>query len=130
MPETNFDLRLRECTLDDAEIVSDLETSLDPNVPVDPVRRRHWWRMTDELEKAMRRVAVEDGAAVAYTSASHELWEADDKRFGVIRPMLRHDGWSDTTFGRLVEVAEQWLQDERGGGARGPVPRDIEREPA
>src|SRR2546425_11789552 len=116
MPETNFDLRLRECTLDDAEIVSDLETSLDPNDPGDPVRRRHWWRMADELEKAMRRVAVEEGAAVAYTSASHELWEADDKkRFGVIRPMLRHDGWSDATFGRLVEAAEDWL---RGEGAR------------
>ncbi len=55
MPKTNFDLRLRECTLDDAEIVSDLESSLNPDDPGDPGRRRHWWRMSDQLEKSMRR---------------------------------------------------------------------------
>jgi RimJ/RimL family protein N-acetyltransferase len=129
MPETNFGLRLRECTYDDAEIVSDLEASLDPDVPgADPVRRLHLWRMSDQLENAMRRVAVEDGSAVAYAGASHELWEPDDKRFGVIRTRLRHDLWNDATYGELVKVAEQWLQSE---GARTSVARvrgNFERE--
>jgi GNAT superfamily N-acetyltransferase len=120
MPKTNFDVRLRECTLDDAEIVSDLETSLNPDDPGDPGRRRHWWRMSDQLEKSMRRVAVEDGKAIAYTSASHEFWEPDDKRFGVIRPMLRRDAWSHAAFSRLVQVAEDWL---RGEGAKIAVAR-------
>jgi GNAT superfamily N-acetyltransferase len=128
MPETDCQLRLRECTLNDAELVADLEATLDPDDPSDPVRRRHWWRMSDELEKAMRRVAVEDGAAFAYASASHELWEPDDKRFGVIRTMLRHDVWNDARYEELVKVAEQWLQSE---GARTSVARirgDFERE--
>jgi GNAT superfamily N-acetyltransferase len=120
MPEANLDTRLRECTLDDAELVSDLETTFDPEDPGDPGRRRHWWRMSDKLEKNMRRVAVEDGAAIAYASASHELWEPDDKFFGTIRTMLRHDRWSDATYGQLVEIAEAWLRSE---GARTSVAR-------
>lgn len=120
MPETDFQLRLRECTLEDAELVADLESSFDPDDPSDPARRRHWWRMSDELEKVFRRVAVADGAAVAYASASHEFWEPDDPRFGVIRTMLRHDVWSDATYGELVKVAEDWL---RGDGARTSVAR-------
>jgi RimJ/RimL family protein N-acetyltransferase len=128
MPETNSQLRLRDCSLDDAELVSDLETSLDPDDASDPARRRHWWRMADELERAMRRVAVDEGAAFAYASASHELWEPDDKRFGMIRTMLRHDVWSDATYGELVRIAESWLQQE---GARTSVARvrgDFDRE--
>jgi GNAT superfamily N-acetyltransferase len=129
MPETNFGLRLRECTYDDAEIVSDLEASLDPDVPgADPVRRLHWWRMSDQLENAMRRVAVDDGTAVAYTSASHELWEPEDRRFGVIRPMLRRDVWTNAAYGRLVEVAEDWLQTEGAATAVARVRGNFERE--
>lgn len=128
MPETNLDTRLRECTMDDAELVSDLETSFDPSDPGDPGRRRHWWRMSDELEKNMRRVAVEDGAAVAYASASHELWEPDDKYFGTIRVMLRHDRWTDTAYAQLVSVAESWLRREEARTSVARVREDFPLE--
>jgi GNAT superfamily N-acetyltransferase len=128
MPETNFQLRLRECTFDDVDLVSDLESTLDPNDPSDPVRRLHGWRMSDQLEKVMRRVAVEDGAAIAYASASHELWEADDKGFGVIRTMLRHDRWDDAMYGELVKVAEDWLRSEAARTSVARVRGDFEKE--
>jgi len=120
MPEASLDTRLRECTLEDADLVSDLETTFDADDPGDPGRRRQWWRMSDKLEKNMRRVAVEDGSAIAYTSATHELWEPDDRRFGTVRTMLRHDVWSDATYAQLVGIAESWL---RGEGALTSVAR-------
>src|SRR5881275_1480859 len=54
-------------------------------------RTPRWWRMTEELERATRRIAVQDGAAIAYIGATHELWPEDEKRFGVVRPLLRSD---------------------------------------
>src|ERR1044071_9664772 len=64
MPDTTFDLELRPATLDDARLVADLETARDPSEAADPARRVHWWRMTDELEKGMRQVAVRKRDAV------------------------------------------------------------------
>src|SRR5690348_7965295 len=112
MPDTTFDLDLRPAELEDARKVADLETTLDTSEPSDPARRVHWWRMTDELEKGMRQIAERDGRAVAYTSASHERWEPEEKRFGTIRMMLSHDIWSEAAYGRLVKAAEDWLRQE------------------
>ena len=111
MPETS-ELELRATTLDDAEKVSDLESALDPEEPSDPSRRRHWWRMTDTLEKGVRRVAERDGAAIAYTSASHELWSADEKRYGTIRLLLAADEWTEGRYAALVRNGEEWLRRE------------------
>src|SRR4051795_6759112 len=111
MPETTFDLDLRPTELDDARKVADLESTLDTSEPSDPARRLHWWRMTDELERGMRQIAERDGSAVAYTSAAHERWEGDQKRYGTIRLMLHHDVWSERSYGRLADVAEAWLRD-------------------
>jgi GNAT superfamily N-acetyltransferase len=112
MPDTTFDLDLRPAMLDDARLVADLETARDPSEPADPARRAHWWRMTDELEKGMRQVAVRNGEALAYTSAAHELWEVDQQHFGTIRTMLRPDIWSEGAYGYLFRVAEDWLRAE------------------
>ena len=112
MPDTTLLPELRPATLDDAGIVADLESLRDPTEPRDPVLLRHWWLMADEHERSMRRVAVRDGAAVAYVGASHELWNPDGKKFGVVRPMLRSDVWSEPVYDGLVEVGEDWLRDE------------------
>ena len=112
MPDTTFDLDLHPAELDDARKVADLETTLDTTEPSDPARRVHWWRMTDELEKGMRQIAERDGKAVAYTSAAHERWEPDEKRYGTIRVMLSHDIWSEGAYEHLVDVAEGWLRQE------------------
>jgi GNAT superfamily N-acetyltransferase len=128
MPDTTFDLELRVAHLDDARLVADLETARDPSEPADPARRVHWWRMTDELEKGMRQVAVRNGEAVAYTSAAHELWEPDQKHFGTIRTMLRPEIWSEGSYHYLVEVAEDWLRSEGATVSVARIREDFARE--
>jgi RimJ/RimL family protein N-acetyltransferase len=128
MPGTTFRLELRDARLEDAALVADLETSRDPSEPRDPVLQRHRWRMTDELEKGMRRVDVRAGAAIAYISAAHELWRPDEKRFGVLRPMLRADVWSGECYDELVEIGEGWLRAEGAGTAVVRVREEIKQD--
>ena len=128
MPATDPELELRPATLDDAEIVADLESERDPKDPRDATVLRHWWRMSDELEKSMRCVAVRDGAAVAFTGAAHELWGDADKRFGVVRSILRGDSWRETAFEQLIQVGEGWLRSESAETAVARVREDFLRE--
>src|SRR5215831_15349235 len=113
MPESTYQLELRQATLDDAELVADLEALRDPAAPPDPVFVRHYWKMTDKLERSMRRIAVRDGEAIACAGASHESWKDGEKRYGMIRVLLRGDMWSDARYGHLVRLAEDWLRHER-----------------
>jgi RimJ/RimL family protein N-acetyltransferase len=99
-------------TLDDAAIVAALDTLGDPDEPRDPVILRHWWVMNDENDVTMRRVAVHDGAALAYVTARHDPWETTEERFGTIRLSLRDDVWTEARFETLVGVAEEWLRRE------------------
>jgi GNAT superfamily N-acetyltransferase len=128
MPEAAFKLQLRPTTLDDAEIVADLESLRDPTEPRDPVLLRHWWQMGDELEKSMRRVAVYEGAAVAYVGASHELWKPDEKRFGTVRPVVRSDVWSGARYTKMVRVGEDWLRAEGAATAVARVRQDFKQD--
>jgi len=128
MPGTTFQLELRPARLEHADLVADLETLRDPAEPRDPVLLRHRWRMTDELEMAMRLIDVRDGAAVAYVSASHELWNVDEKRFGTVRPLLRVDLWSAARYAELVRIGEDWLAAEGAATTVARVREDIERE--
>src|SRR5205809_6826996 len=84
--------------------------------------------MADELERTKRYIDGRDGAAVAYVAASHELWNAGEKRFGVVRPLLRRDLWSGTSFGELVRIGEDWLQTETAVTAVARVREDFPDE--
>jgi RimJ/RimL family protein N-acetyltransferase len=128
MSVTRSELELRAATLDDATLVADLETLRDPSEPRDPVLLRHWWAMGDELERWMRQIAVRDGVARAYIGASHDRWNADPKRFGVIRPVLRYDDWSDDIFARLVGIGEDWLRSECATTVVTRLRNDFQRE--
>ena len=112
MPDATLLPDLRPATLDDSGIVADLESLRDPSEPRDPVLLRHWWQMADEHERSMRRVVVRDGAAIAYVGASHERWDSEEKKFGVVRAMLRRDAWSEPVYDGLVKTGEDWLRDE------------------
>jgi GNAT superfamily N-acetyltransferase len=127
---TNFELRLRPATLDDAPIVADLESQRDPEEPRDPVLLRHWWQMSDELERAMRRVDEREGMAVAYVAASHETWNGDEKRFGIVRPLLRKEVWDDDVYAQLVTVGEGWLRTEGAATAVARVREDMRQDVA
>ena len=128
MPAINFEPELRPAMADDAPLVAELESLRDPTEPRDPVLLAHWWKMNDELERSMRRVAVRDGAAVAYIGASHEFWEEDQKRFGTVRPVLRYDLWHDSSFVGLVRLGEEWLGTEGAATAVVRMREDYERE--
>ena len=125
MPDLTWLPELRPATLDDAGIVADLDSLRDLDEPRDPVLLRHWWLMADEHEVSMRQVAVRGGAAIAYVSAAHEQWATDDKRFGVIRPILRADVWSESGFVDLVRIGERWLIGEGAATAVVRVREDI-----
>ena len=128
MPAANSELELRPATLDDAEMVADLESERDPEDPRDAIALRHWWRMSEELEKSIRWVAVSDGAAVAFAGAAHELWGDGEKRFGVTRSVLRSDAWSDSAFEQLTHLGEKWLRSERAETSVARVREDFVRE--
>ena len=112
MPDATLLPELRPATLEDAEMVADLESLRDPAEPRDPVLLRHWWLMRDEQEETMRLVAVRDGAAVACVGSSHERGTRDEKRFGVVRPLLHPDLWSEALYHELVKIGERWLRSE------------------
>jgi GNAT superfamily N-acetyltransferase len=115
MSKQGADLVLRAATLDDAEIVADMEAARNPEDPRDPVMLRHWWTAARPVDEAhIELVAEKDGGAIAFVSAGHDPWDAMPKRFGWIRPLLRPDHWSEPRFNQLVDAGESWLRDEDG----------------
>jgi len=130
MTQTSFELRLRPATLDDAPLVADLETQRDPMEPRDPALLRHWWQMSDELERAMRQVDERKGKALAYVAASHEPWNDGEKRFGIVRPLLRKDVWDEGVYAQLVTVGEGWLRGEGAATAVARVREDMKQDVA
>ena len=64
MRELDLGLEMQPATMDDAEIVADLETAREPEDPRDPTMLRFWWssRAPDEAHTEM--VAETNGEAV------------------------------------------------------------------
>jgi hypothetical protein len=102
MSET-VDVELRTVTMDDAEIVADLEATRDPQDPRDPILLRFWWATRAPDEDPMERVAESNGSDLAFVGAGHEAWEGMPKRFGWIRPALHPKAWSESRFGQLLD---------------------------
>jgi hypothetical protein len=59
-------LDLRPATLDDVEIVANLEATRDPEDPRDPEMLRFWWTNGSLNEVYMRLVSVRQGEAAAF----------------------------------------------------------------
>jgi GNAT superfamily N-acetyltransferase len=115
MLETDQELGLRAATMDDAEIVAELESTRAPDDPRDPTMLRFWWSTRSPDEAHMELVAERDGSAVAYIAAGHERWDQTAKRFGWLRPILHPNLWSERQFESLIDIAESWLRDEEAG---------------
>jgi GNAT superfamily N-acetyltransferase len=122
--QPDVDLELRTATLDDVEIVADLEAARDPEDPRDPVVLRFWWVTRPADEAQMQLVAERDGAAVAFIAAGHDPW-VGPKRFGWIRPVLDPRVWSESRFKRLIEAGESWLREEQASTSVGRVREDF-----
>ncbi len=113
MPASHsLDIDLRPATLDDVKSVADLETARDPEDPRDPDMLRFWWTRESEQDVQIRLVAEQEGAAVAFLAIGHERWDVNPKRFGWIRPNLRREIWSESSYLHLVGTAEAWLRTE------------------
>jgi GNAT superfamily N-acetyltransferase len=121
-------LDLRPATLEDAEIVADLEAARDPEDPRDAQVLRFWWTSGSLTQVVKRLVAVRDGAAVAFVSAGHERWELSPQRFGTIRAVLRSDAWSESDFSSLIETGEDLLRTEGATVVVSRVREDFKRE--
>src|SRR4029077_2027687 len=121
-------LDLRPATLDDVEIIADLEAMRDPDDPRDPAMVRYWWTSGSLGQVHSRLVAVRDGQAVAFVGAGHERWTEDAERFGIIRVTIRADLWSPLEYARLAGEGESWLESEGVVTAVARVREDFKRE--
>src|SRR2546426_12318779 len=125
MPGTTFQLELRPATLDGAGLVADLETLRNPDEPRDPVLLRHWWLMTEEFQKRIRCIDVREGRAIAYVSASHELWQQAEPPFGGDRPALPPAVWSAARYADLDHLAEEWRREGDPAHAVARIPQAV-----
>jgi GNAT superfamily N-acetyltransferase len=127
-PPHRLDLDLRPTTLDDAEIVADLDATRDPEDPRDPKMLRFWWTSGSLSLVSLRLVAVHDGQAVAFMAATHERWGDGPERFGSLRVVIRSDVWSDDEYTRLVGKGEAWLASEGVATVVSRVRADLHNE--
>jgi GNAT superfamily N-acetyltransferase len=123
-----LEIDLRPATLDDVEIVADLDASRDPADPRDPQLLKFWWARASLEEEYVRLVAVRGGSAVAFVATGHQRWKAGEKRFGAIRSILRPEAWSEAGYSHLVSTGEAWLRSERATTAVIRVGEDFQRE--
>ena len=105
-------LDLRPVTIDDVEMVADLEATRDPDDPRDPEMMRYWWTSASLNLVSSRLVAVDEGRAVAFVAATHERWGDRPERFGSLRAVIRPDVWSEPDYLGLVAKGEAWLASE------------------
>jgi GNAT superfamily N-acetyltransferase len=105
-------LELRPAVIEDAALVADLDTLLQPDAPRDPVLMRFWWTNHTASEKAHRLINSEGGVARMFVFAGHNGLEDDPRRFGSIRVILHPEQWSAAAYRAGVDVAEAWLREE------------------
>jgi GNAT superfamily N-acetyltransferase len=105
-------LDLRPVTIEDVEMVADLEATRDPDDPRDPEMMRYWWTSASLNLVSSRLVAVDEGRAVAFVAATHERWGDGPERFGSLRAVIRPDLWSEPDYLGLVAKGEAWLASE------------------
>jgi hypothetical protein len=104
-------LQLRPATIEDVELVEDLETAVTPDDPRDPKLLAFWWKHTPGAEVSARWIAEREGAAIMYVSGTHGE-QKEGARFGSIRVRIHPDHWSGQACLDGVERAEGWLRTE------------------
>ena len=119
---------LRPATLDDVEMVADLETARVPDEPRDAAMIAYWW--TNQLggERSMRLVAEGGGAINLFVGAGHFMWVEAGARFGWIRVILHPNSWSDAVFRQGIDAAESWLRTEEARTAVTHLREDLKAE--
>ncbi len=75
-------LDLRPAKIEDAALVADLDTLLQPDEPRDPALMAFWWTSHTATEKVYRLVRTDGGAARMFVFAGHNGLHDDPRRFG------------------------------------------------
>jgi GNAT superfamily N-acetyltransferase len=109
MRESTQEMTMRPSTLDDAEIVADLDALRDPDDPRDPAILRHWWESMYKTEVANRQIGERDGVPIAFVGTVHQRWETTPTRFGSGRIVLHPQHWTASLQEHLLDLAEEWL---------------------
>ena len=122
------ELTLRPATLDDAAIVSELDSLRDPNDARDPAILSHFWSMNSRIEIANRQIGERDGVPIAFVAAFHQRWESTPTRFGGGRIVIHPDHWSAELQEHLLDVAEEWLKAEHCDTSVMRIREDFKRE--
>lgn len=112
MTQPRSNLHFREVTLDDAGLVADLESAIEPDDPRDAEMMTFWWTHRFAGEEERRWIVVERGVARVFVFAGHPAWQEGATRFGSMRVRLHPDDWTESRYLDALERAESWLRDE------------------
>jgi len=121
-------LHFREATLDDADLVADLDSAITPDDPRDGAILRFWWTPHLAGERAQRWVWVEDGVARGFVFAGHSQWHEGQTRYGRASARLHPDAWNEQSYVDAWSRAEAWLKDANAEVAVSRVREDLEAE--
>ncbi len=119
---------LRAASLDDAEMVAELETARLPDDPRDGAIVAFWWTHQLAGERATRLVAEEGGGIKLFVEAEHGIWKDGADRFGWVRVILHPSSWSEGIFRHGIVTAESWLRDEETETSVTQVREDLSGE--
>lgn len=101
------DMRLRAATLDDAEIVADVDTEIRRDDPEDPLMLRHWWELQGADAVVRRYIAQRDGAPAGYAAWNHRGWDRMPERFMRVNVDLRPSSRTAQRLDALLGFLEE-----------------------
>lgn len=103
-------LDLRPATLEDAELVADLDTIRMPDSPHDAEMVAYWWTHSPSANTVMRLLGVRNGRAVIFIAAGHQPFQEGARRYGFARTSIHPDAWTLEMYRQGIDTAEAWLR--------------------
>jgi GNAT superfamily N-acetyltransferase len=105
-----MEIELRSATLDDADLVADLETARKPDEPRDGVMLRYWWTHSPSAKSVVRWIGIGEGRAMVCYAAGHQPWDEGAVRYGWARSIVHPEAWTDERYREGVARGEEWLR--------------------
>ena len=120
------DLMFREATPDDATFSADVQTTVFPTRPTDPVVERYWWEQPDDTFVVRRWVVRREGKDIGVAYFEHPAWERLEVPHGDVGGEILPDHREqDTLSAMLAEMERRLIAD----GAKRIAARANEDDP-
>jgi GNAT superfamily N-acetyltransferase len=103
---TKSDLAFQPATLGDAAFAADVDTTVRPSSPRDPVVYEYWWSQPEENWEHARFIVSRRERRVGYATAEHPRWDVQPERYGTVGGDLLPSERTPATLGDLFEVME------------------------